>query len=126
MFQDRERRQRVDIPCELASVGRVDMGRVRDLSTGGCRLLSPHLGSDEDRLMISISVPGLLPEVQVMAETRWSDLTPNRNLYFLGCRFLHAEQSQALIRKLLEAIETKRLPDLERKPGDQTRRFRRA
>jgi hypothetical protein len=126
VYQDRERRQIVDIPCELVSVGRVSAGRVRDLSTGGCRLLSPHLGSDQERLMISISAPGLLPEIQVVAETRWSDLTSNRDLYFLGCRFLHAEQTPGLIRQLLEAIETTRLTDPERRPGDHARRFERS
>src|SRR5437762_9562257 len=120
MVHDREERRKVDIPCALAGLGGGAEGRVRDLSLGGCRLLSPHFAFGGERLMISLAFPSALPELHVVAETRWSDVAAARDLYLLGCQFVHSDQSRETIQELLRAIESNRAPELGRRPGDET------
>lgn len=109
-IKEREPRKTVDYPCEVAGVGIHALGQVRNLSSGGCCLLSPHLASDRERLMISLEIPGLTSEYHFVAETRWSELGPTPDLYWLGCRFSHTERSRSLVRELLREIDEGSLP----------------
>lgn len=116
--REREPRQEVDFPCEVAAVGALALGQVRNLSVGGCCVLSPHLASDQERLMISLEVPGLASEYHFVAEVRWSELGPTPNLYWVGCRFSHTERSRSLVRELLREIDEGSLPG-----GETSRRL---
>lgn len=121
MFQDREERQKVDISCELAGLGGAAEGQIRDLSVGGCRLLTPHFGFGGERLMISLSLPSPRAEMHLVAETRWSDLSPTPSLYVLGCQFVHTDQSRKHVKDLLASMEGSRRPDVARQPDDDTK-----
>ena len=103
--REREPRQSVDFPCEVAAVGAVALGQVRNLSLGGCCVLSPHLASERERMMISLEVPGLASEYHFVAEARWSELGPTPDLFWVGCRFSHTERSRSLVQELLREID---------------------
>jgi hypothetical protein len=104
-MKEREPRQVVDFPCEVAGVETPALGQVRNLSVGGCCLLSSHVASGKDRLMISLDVPGLASECHFVAEARWTQPGPTPDLYWVGCRFAHTERSRNLVRELLREID---------------------
>ncbi len=114
--REREPRRDVDFPCEVAAVGAVALGQIRNLSVGGCCVLSPHLATDRERMMISLEVPGLSSEVHFVAEVRWSELGPTPHLYWVGCRFSHTELSRSLVQELLQEIEEGSAPGMESPP----------
>ena len=112
--KEREPRRMVDFPCEVAGLGTLALGQLRNLSIEGCCLLSSHVASDHDRMMISLELPGIASAYHFVGEARWTQPGPIPNLYWVGCRFAHTERSRNLVRELLREIDEESLPGAPR------------
>jgi len=122
--QEKARRGRVkvDLWCEVEGSKGMAVGHVRNLTLGGCRVLSPSAFPKGEIVSVVLQTAPHDPELRLSAEIRWLGLNPEEGPFELGCRFVHKEESADRIEKLLRAV-MKKMPQTSvkaaplRKPG---------
>jgi hypothetical protein len=121
--QEKARRARitVDLWCEVEGSKGMAVGHVRNLTLGGCRVLSPSAFPKGEIVGIALQTSPHEPELRLSAEIRWLGLNPEEGPFELGCRFVHKEESADRIEKLLRGV-MKKMPQTSvtapaRKPG---------
>jgi len=117
-MQEKARRARVqvDLWCELEGPKGKALGHVRNLTLGGCRVLSPSAFRKGETVAILLQTSPHEPELRLPAEIRWLGLNPEEGPFELGCRFVHHEESADRIERLLRAV-VKRPPQASVRPA---------
>jgi len=118
----RRGRIKVDLWCEITGSKSHASAHVRNLTLGGCRLLSPCAFPKGETIEVSISLAAHEPDLKVRAEIRWLGLNPEEGPFVLGCRFVHTEDTADRIERVLRNV-MKKTPQASikavapRKPG---------
>ncbi len=123
-MQDKARRARVkvDLWCEVEGSKGKALGHLRNLTLGGCRVLSPSAFPKGEIVSVVLQTSPHEPDLRLSAEIRWLGLNPEEGPFELGCRFVHKEESADRIERLLCAV-MKKMPQASvkatspRKPG---------
>ncbi|HLY72506.1 MAG TPA: PilZ domain-containing protein [Planctomycetota bacterium] len=118
----RRARVKVDLWCEVIGPNSRASAHVRNLTLGGCRLLSPCTFPKGELVEVTIPLAAYEPELRLQAEVRWLGLNPEEGPFVLGCRFVHHEDSADRIERLLRSVIKKspQVPAMAlsgRKPG---------
>lgn len=118
----RRARVKVDFWCEVSGERNHATAHIRNLTLGGCRVISPCTFPKGEVVELSISLATHEPDLKVKAEIRWLALDPEEGPFVLGCRFVHTEDSADRIERLLRGVMKKSTPAAPqaatpRKPG---------
>jgi hypothetical protein len=92
-------RVRLTVPCEIKGVQ--GKASTRDLSVDGCVLSSPERSTVGDKLDLTLRLPG---KIEIQAEVRWVKADPAKDLFSLGCRFVHSDASQRSLKEMLKKM----------------------
>ena len=111
----RRARVKVDLWCDVDGSKSHAHAHLRNLTVGGCRLLSPCAFPKGEVLDITVEMPPNEPDLKVKAEVRWLGLNPDEGPFVLGCRFVHSEETTDRVDKLLRKI-LKKMPQASVKP----------
>ncbi|HVR86646.1 MAG TPA: PilZ domain-containing protein [Planctomycetota bacterium] len=103
----RRARVKVDLWCEVTGSRSHANAHIRNLTLGGCRLLSPCAFPKGEVIDVFISLASHEPELKMKAEIRWLGLNPDEGPFVLGCRFVHHEDSADRIERLLRDVMKK-------------------
>ena len=103
-LQARKARVRVDLWCEILGDRDRAVGHIRDLNLGGCRILSPSAFPVRQivNLILAESMDG--PDLHLKAELRWLGMNPAEGPFELGCRFVHAGDSERRVEGMLKGV----------------------
>ena len=118
----RRGRVKVDLWCEVTGSKSHASAHVRNLTLGGCQLLSPCAFPKGVLIEVTMTLTAHEPELKVQAEIRWLRLNPDEGPFVLGCRFVHDEDTTDRIERLLRSV-MKKTPQTSvkaagaRKPG---------
>lgn len=115
--EKRQKRAPVDIKCEIGGIHGGAIGKVRDLSQGGCRVFSPHSYATGDKVALTVLIEGFATPFDFTAEVKWLDMAGSGDLYEIGLRFHHTPETYNLLRQLLWEMNSGNLPEVQRKPG---------
>ncbi|HEV3028913.1 MAG TPA: PilZ domain-containing protein [Planctomycetota bacterium] len=107
MEKPRRGRVKVDLWCEVTGSKSHASAHVRNLTLGGCRLLSPCAFPKGEVIDIMMTLAAHEPELKLKAEIRWLGLNPDEGPFVLGCRFVHTEDSADRIERLLRNVMKK-------------------
>jgi hypothetical protein len=92
-------RVRLTVPCEIKGVK--GKASTRDLSVDGCVVSSPERSAVGDQLELTLRLPG---KMEIPAEVRWVKADPAKDLFSLGCRFVHTDGSQQALKEMLKKM----------------------
>ena len=125
--EKRQARSPVDIKCEIGGIHGATIGKVRDLSQGGCRVFSRHTYSTGDKVAITILIAGFATPFDFTAQVKWLDMAGSTDLYEIGLHFIHTPESFNQLKQLLWEMHSGNLPEVQRRRGAPklTRRFNR-
>ncbi len=103
----RRARIKVDLWCEVEGSRNQATAHIRNLTLGGCKLLSPCTFPKGEIVRLTITLEAQRPDLKVQAEIRWLGLNPEEGPFVLGCRFVHTEDSADRIERLLRDVMKK-------------------
>ena len=112
----RRGRIKVDLWCEVTGSKSHASAHIRNLTLGGCRLLSPCTFPKGEVVDVTITLAAQEAELKVKAEIRWLGLNPDEGPFVLGCRFVHSEDTADRIERLLRNL-VKKTPQASVKPA---------
>src|SRR5205814_331547 len=107
--QARKARFKVDLWCELLGPDERAVGHVRNLTVGGCRILSPSAFPVRDTISLILAGPTTEPDLHLQAQLRWLALNPVEGPFELGFRFVHSGDSAEQVERMLKGV-MKRTP----------------
>jgi len=105
----RKARIKVDLWCEIH--GRRDraVGHIRNLTVGGCRILSPSAFPLKETIAVVLAGPPTGPDLHLKGQLRWLGLNPGEGPFELGVEFVHSGETAKQVERMLRA-EIKRNP----------------
>jgi len=103
----RRGRIKVDFWCDVTGSKSHASAHVRNLTLGGCRLLSPCAFPKGETIELSITLSSQEPDLKVQAEIRWLGLNPDEGPFVLGCRFIPNEDATDRIERVLRNVMKK-------------------
>jgi hypothetical protein len=103
----RRARVKVDFWCDVSGSKNHATAHIRNLTLGGCQLLSPCAFPKGEVVGLAITLAAHEAELKVQAEIRWLALNPEEGPFVLGCRFVHTEDSADRIERLLRDVMKK-------------------
>lgn len=112
----RRGRVKVDLWCEVTGSKSHASAHIRNLTLGGCRLLSPCAFPKGEIVEVTITLAAHEPELKMQAEIRWLGLNPDEGPFVVGCRFVHSEDTADRIERLLRKV-MKKTPQAPVKSG---------
>lgn len=118
----RRARVQVDLWCDLSGSKGQAVAHIRNLTLGGCRVLSPSAFPKGEVINVVVQTAPHEPELRLSAEVRWLAINPDEGPFELGLRFVHQEESADRIERLLRNVirktpQTSVKPTAPRKPG---------
>src|SRR5579862_7826507 len=118
----RRGRVQVDLWCEVTGSKSHASAHLRNLTLGGCQLLSPCTFPRGEIIDVTVALAAHEPELKLKAEIRWLGLNPDDGPFVLGCRFVHTEDTadriEGLLRKVMRKSPASPVKALApRKPG---------
>ena len=103
----RRARVKVDLWCEVEGSRSQASAHIRNLTLGGCKLLSPCTFPKGEVVDLTLSLAAHEPYLKIQAEIRWLGLNPEDGPFVLGCRFVHSEETADRIERLLRDVMKK-------------------
>jgi hypothetical protein len=119
----RRARVKVDLWCEVGGTRNHATAHMRNLTVGGCRLLSPCAFPKGEVVEVALAPAAHEPDFKIRAEIRWLGLNPEEGPFVLGCQFVHAGDTADRIERILKGVVKKvapaatAAPAAPRKPG---------
>lgn len=102
--QARKARIKVDLWCEILGEKDRAVGHIRNLNVGGCRILSPAAFPVRQTVSLVLAGSADGPDLRLKAELRWLGMNPVEGPFELGCRFIHAGDSQRRVEGMLKGV----------------------
>ena len=99
----RKTRVKVDLWCEILGARDRAVGHIRNLTVGGCRILSPSAFPVRDTIQLVLAGSADGPDIRVKAQLRWLSLNPVEGPFEFGCQFVHAGGSAVQVEEMLKA-----------------------
>jgi hypothetical protein len=113
----RKARVKVDLWCEIHGDKDRAVGHIRNLTIGGCRILSPSAFPIRETLSLVLAGPAAEPDLHLKAQLRWLALNPEEGPFELGCQFIHEGDSDRQIERMLKGVMKRNgSPDGRRTP----------
>ena len=106
----RKARIKVDLWCEILGNWDRAVGHIRNLTLGGCRILSPAAFPIRDTVSLVLAGNADGPDLHLKAELRWLALNPVEGPFELGCQFVHSGDSALRLERLLKGEIRKSQP----------------
>jgi hypothetical protein len=105
-LRDKPRRARfkTDFECDIAGGKTHATGHVRNLTIGGCRVLSPCAFPRGVTVSLVLPTAPHEPEFRIPAEIRWLGLNPDEGPFELGLRFVHTEDTTDRVERYLRTL----------------------
>lgn len=110
-----QRREMVELGCEIGGRLGGAWGEVLDLTEGGVRIRSPHNYSKGDRMAVTLLIPGISQRFDFVVEIRWVEVAGSTDAYDLGCSFVHSDETLSLAKMLRKEFLSGNLPQIRRK-----------
>ena len=103
----RRARFKTDFECDVAGRKSHATAHVRNLTIGGCRVLSPCAFPKGETVTLTLPTAAHEPEFKLPAEVRWLALNPEEGPFEVGLRFVHTEDSADRVEKFLRTLMKK-------------------
>lgn len=98
----RKARVKVDLWCEILGKRERAVGHIRNLTVGGCRILSPSAFPIRESLTLILSTQEKEPDLLVKAQLRWMALNPSEGPFELGVQFIHEGGTEGQVERVLK------------------------
>ena len=122
----RRNRSNVDVFGSLGTGEARAIGRIRDVTEKGCRLLTDRKVKMGEVLPLHVQFPGFSQDFNFKVKVRWIDFAGEENLFEVGTQFVRTRKTDKILKNLLWELHSGNLPEIERKAGAaSTRRFNR-
>jgi len=106
----RKTRVKVDLWCEILGVKDRAIGHIRNLTVGGCRILSPSAFPVRDTIQLVLAGNADGPDLHLKAQLRWLSLNPIEGPFEFGCQFVHSGETVQQVEQLLKGEIRKSQP----------------
>ncbi|MBI3855086.1 MAG: PilZ domain-containing protein [Planctomycetes bacterium] len=100
----RKARIKVDLWCQLLGSRDRAVGHIRNLTVGGCRILSPSAFPVRETFSLVLAGSASGPDLHLKAQLRWLALNPEEGPFELGCQFVHSGDSARQVEGLLKGV----------------------
>ncbi len=97
-------RIKVDLWCQILGTRDRAVGHIRNLTVGGCRILSPSAFPVKETLGLVLAGPPDGPDLHLKVQLRWMALNPVEGPFELGCEFVHGQGTAEKIEKMLKTV----------------------
>ena len=99
----RKTRVKVDLWCEILGVKDRAVGHIRNLTVGGCKVLSPSAFPIRDTISLVLAGDADGPDLRLKAQLRWLAINPVEGPFEFGCQFVHSDDTIQQVEQLLKA-----------------------
>lgn len=106
----RKTRIKVDLWCEILGPKDRAVGHIRNLTVGGCRIMSPSAFPVRDTVSLVLAGNSDGPDLHLKAQLRWLALNPVEGPFELGVQFVHSADTVQQVERLLKAEIRKMQP----------------
>ena len=106
----RKTRVKVDLWCEILGARDRAIGHIRNLTVGGCRILSPSAFPVRDTIQLVLAGNADGPDLHLKAQLRWLSLNPIEGPFEFGCQFVHSGETVQQVEQLLKGEIRKSQP----------------
>jgi hypothetical protein len=110
----RKTRVKVDLWCEILGAKDRAVGHIRNLTVGGCKVLSPSAFPVRDTISLVLPCDADGPDLHLKAQLRWLAINPDEGPFEIGFQFVHSGDTVDQVERLLKA-ELKKSPPAARK-----------
>lgn len=100
----RKTRVKVDLWCEILGAKDRAVGHIRNLTVGGCRVLSPSAFPIRDTVSLILAGTSEGPDLHLKAQLRWLALNPVEGPFELGCQFVHSADTIQQVERILKGV----------------------
>lgn len=100
----RRARFKTDFECDLSGRKNHATAHVRNLTIGGCRVLSPCAFPKGETVTLTLPSATHEPDFKVPAEVRWLALNPDEGPFEVGLRFIHTEETADRVERFLRTL----------------------
>jgi hypothetical protein len=105
-----EERLTVDVPCEVAGYKGRRPAKTRDLSPGGCCVLTRDSYAPDDTVECTLRGPFSGRRLDLPAQVRWVRVGASPTPFMLGCQFVLTPRARKELNALLREVNAAPAP----------------